>query len=134
VVPQTQQQKVTLDLDALPGGENCLVEVYASDGLATGRARSDPFVVPHKPPRLVIGDPKRNSVAREGALVLLGAGFDERGRSLADDTLVWSSDVDGELGTGPVLEVSLSPGPHQITLRSRDDQGRVGSTSIEVDV
>jgi len=132
VIPLTEEPKVTLDLATLPGGENCLVEVYASDGLATGRARSDFFAVPHKPPRLVISEPQKADVSEKEAIILLGAGFDEEGHSLPDNALIWSSDVDGELGMGPVLEVSLSPGQHQITLSGQDDRGLVGSTSIEL--
>ncbi|MDQ8201387.1 BACON domain-containing carbohydrate-binding protein [Pelagicoccus sp. SDUM812003] len=51
----------------------------------------------------------------EGETVVLGAvAYDPRREEIAD-TIVWRSDIDGELGTGPDLEVVLTPGSHVVT-------------------
>jgi hypothetical protein len=126
VVPATTERTVELELSGLPGGDECLVEVFASDGMATGRARSRAFVVPHKPPRFVVAPVSSESRSASGTVRLLGAGFDEYGRSLGEARLLWTSDRDGVLGYGAVLERALSPGQHSITLSGTDARGESG--------
>ncbi|MFO7749079.1 MAG: hypothetical protein R6V54_03210 [Desulfobacteraceae bacterium] len=53
-----------------------------------------------------------------------GAGTDTEDGDLTGDALVWSSNVDGGLGTGASIAVdSFSEGEHTITLTATDSQG-----------
>jgi hypothetical protein len=54
--------------------------------------------------------------------------------SLGDSALSWVSSIDGALGTGQLLEVSLSPGIHTITLTATDSGGLTSTASIQITV
>ncbi len=44
----------------------------------------------------------------------------------------WSSDLDGPLGTGPIVVTRLSPGVHTVTLRVTDSTGRSANATVAV--
>jgi len=49
------------------------------------------------------------------------------------ESLVWTSDVDGALGTGAEVVVdTLSTGMHRITLSATDSDGNVGQAAIRL--
>ena len=48
--------------------------------------------------------------------------------------MVWTSDVDEQLGTGGSISAILSAGSHQITLTATDSQQAQGSSAISVTV
>lgn len=49
-------------------------------------------------------------------------------------SLSWSSSLNGSLGTGPTLAVTLSVGSHTITARATDSQGETTSASVSVTI
>jgi len=53
---------------------------------------------------------------------------------LGDSALSWVSSQDGVLGNGQILEVTLSPGVHTITLTATDSEGLQDTDSIQVTV
>lgn len=62
-----------------------------------------------------------------------GWGVSQIGEELAGAALVWSSDYDGEFGTGEVVATSdLSAGPHLVTLTATDEFGLSASEEIEI--
>jgi alpha-tubulin suppressor-like RCC1 family protein len=62
-----------------------------------------------------------------------GGGVSQTGLELTGAALVWSSDFDGEFGTGEVLTTStLSAGLHLITLTATDDFGLSASDGFEI--
>ncbi len=67
--------------------------------------------------------PLNHSTFREGdSITFSGTGFDYNGISLSGSSLVWSSDIDGLIGTGSTFSKSdLSNGSHCITLTALDD-------------
>jgi hypothetical protein len=134
VARRLERPSCELDLGRLPGGEECIVEVYTSDGVATGRLRSAPFRVAHKLPRAVIAAPVRGESLTSSWVRLLGAGIDEGGRAISKEHLVWSSNRDGTLGRGDFLEVRLSPGRHTLRLVVRDAGEREGAAEVAVKV
>ena len=134
VKPRLSSASATLDLRRLPGGGRCRVEVYTSDGLQTGRARSRAFTVPHKPPRAIIATPATGVRLRSRAVRLLGAGLDDGGRAIPNERLVWRSNRDGDLGTGGVVDAVLSSGRHRLALHVTDADGRAGRAVANVTV
>ena len=54
--------------------------------------------------------------------------------SLGDSALSWVSSIDGALGAGQLLEVSLSLGVHTITLTATDSGGLTSTASIPITV
>ena len=86
------------------------------------------------PPTASITGPPDGSVFLEGSPVTLqGSGVDPQEGALTAGSLLWSSDVDGVLGTGGSLTIStLSPGPHTITLTATDGGGLSGTDAIGI--
>ena len=54
---------------------------------------------------------------------------------LSEDSLVWESSIDGEIGTGKEFtEDNLSEGTHIITLTATNSQGESNSSSITITI
>jgi hypothetical protein len=123
---------VSVDLDALPGGERCLFQVLAHAGLRTSTATSAEFRVPQRPAQLLIASPRNGENLDEGSSVyLFGAAFLPGGAMASPDHLQWSSDRDGALGAGSqVMVQTLSAGEHRITLQS--DAAGVKPVSVRI--
>jgi hypothetical protein len=68
------------------------------------------------------------------AVNLIGAATDEQDGELSGASLRWSSDVDGNLGTGESLVVALSVGEHELRLVATDSDGNTGFDVVEVTV
>lgn len=85
-------------------------------------------------PVVTISSPADSSIFDEGTTVSLQGSAEDPGEGpLSGSSLVWSSDADGELGTGEsVSESGLSSGPHTITLTATDSDGNQGSASVEL--
>ena len=123
-----------LDTGTLPGGTKAFVRILASDGVNTGQADAGPFVVAGKPPTAIINSPVSEAAFAPGENVLFaGDGFDPEDGSLPEDSLTWTSDQDGALGSGRTLERSnLREGQHTITLTVVDSLGNQDTDSIIV--
>jgi hypothetical protein len=127
-----------LDFSGLPGttGASGMIKVMVSDGFNSAEDSSDnPFTVGNKPPDAAIISPPSGAAFTIGPKVVLeGAGMDLEDGSLGDSALSWASNIDGALGAGQLLEVSLSPGLHTITLTATDTGGLPSSASISITV
>jgi PKD repeat protein len=138
--PQAQALQVTqfaLDLNQLPGGAAARVRVTATDGIRAEEGTSDPFPVPAKPPEVFIDGPLQNAVYMVGDEVTLnGAAYDPQDEWIEDDTkLVWTSERDGELGTGELVFLDdLTPGSQIITLTATNSFSLSSSRSVTVTI
>jgi hypothetical protein len=125
-----------VDTANLPGGEQCLFRVWASDGLNTGHDVSDAaFAVGRKPPEAVIAAPEEGATLRPAEpLALWGLGSDPEDGPLPDAALTWTDSISGTLGTGSEVELpqGLGRGWHTITLTARDSDGMTGTDSVQV--
>jgi PKD repeat protein len=65
---------------------------------------------------------------------LRGHAVDAEGGPLTGAALIWSSDLDGKLGTGGSVDVALSRGRHTIQLVATDSRGARGTAQITVSV
>ena len=95
-----------------------MIKVLASDGFHTAGDVSDQrFTVPGKPPVPVIVSPPVGAQFKVGVQIKLqGYAVDLEEGMVAPGSLSWSSNLDGALGAGSILEVTLSEGTHTITL------------------
>lgn len=125
------------DTDKVPGSVNAVIRVLASDGINTSQDDSDTvFTVASKSPEVAILSPRdQTSLAAERLIIFDGEAYDAEDGSLHDSSLTWSSDKDGEIGTGrKVSSDSLSVGPHIITLAAVDSAGNRGTANISLTV
>jgi hypothetical protein len=136
VAADLTEPRSAVNLDLLPGGDDCRFQVVASRGIRTTVTESDPFAVPVKPVQAQVLDPRPDAVYREGeAVVLRGGGFSPDHETTRFDEVSWSSSVDGHLGVGYEHAVTtLSPGRHRITLSVPDGLGGEATSAVFIEV
>jgi hypothetical protein len=123
------------NLDDLAGGNDAFFRVIATDNTGNSASGdSEHFRVATKPPVATILAPEDGSEHQIGnPVVLTGSAADKEDRTLPPEAYVWSSDRDGQIGTGPLNPVAdLSPGWHTITLAVTDSDGQKGSASVRI--
>jgi beta-lactam-binding protein with PASTA domain len=128
---------LTADFSTLPGtnGQG-LIRVLVSDGVNTGSATSPNFSIPKKVPTVVkILAPAPGSAQPVFDQVwFTGLAYDPDDGMLSGTELAWSSDIQGPLGWGGSLTVTLMPGVHTITLTATDSDGNSISTSETITI
>jgi len=88
---------------------------------------------PNKAPTVVITSPSTGHLFETtDNISFTGSATDDEDGSLTGASLVWTSDIDGQLGTGGSINATLSAGPHKITLTATDSQKSQGSSEISV--
>jgi hypothetical protein len=127
-----------LDASRLPGSQQALLRVIATDGANTAQDTSDAaFTVEGKPPTALILYPVTGQRFEPGRPVLLeGSGTDLEDGPLSDDMRFrWRSSIEGELGIGRKLFFEdLLPGRHVITLEVMDSDGFTGSATVAITI
>jgi hypothetical protein len=125
-----------VDSAYLAGSSQGLFEVRASANLHTVVARLGPFNLDKKAPVAAITMPEEGLVFSSGeSIILSGNGFDFEDGPLAEERLAWSSNLDGNLGTGESLMLdTLAPGLHTITLLISDSDGQTAQDQIQVEI
>lgn len=127
----SETDRRTLSTDVAVGRHTFVLTVTDD----TGRSVSDMVLIEVLAPDPIVaillpGPGTTHAAGRE--LVFHGRGVDQYDSPLAYDQLVWTSDLDGEIGTGEVFTTDdLSPGEHVVTLQGTDRDGFVGSASVE---
>lgn len=87
------------------------------------------------PPVVVISAPDDASSHDEGDSIAFTATSTDAESGDISAGIVWTSDVDGSLGTGGTVNIStLSIGTHTITATSTDSGGLVGTDSITITI
>jgi len=87
------------------------------------------------PPTAEIISPTDQDVANKGGVILLeGNGIDAEDGILPSTNLQWTSDKDGPLGTGNVINSELSKGSHNITLIVTDSMNETGTAVVIVNI
>jgi hypothetical protein len=128
---------LTVATDLLPGGSECLVRVGANDGFYTTWDVVDGHLVAERRgPTVDIWSPQEGDrYPTSRWLVLSGQAYDQDRAFLEGENLVWTSDREGELGTGAEVEpAALSYGGHVITLTATDGEGLSASQSVTITV
>ena len=131
-----KKKELTENFDDLPGGTSAQLRVTASDGVNAVSANSALFTVHPKPPEIFIGELEWGKDYEYGAEVLLEAeAYDLNDGWLADNQIVWSSNLNGILGVGSTLIVdNLNPGEHTITASVTNSSGLTATDRTKLTV
>jgi predicted secreted protein len=83
-----------------------------------------------------IATPADNATFYKGQeMSFRGTATDSDNATLTGDLLVWSSSLDGPIGTGETFTTdALSPGRHTITLTATDARGIAGTDTVSISV
>ncbi|MFW6163548.1 MAG: Ig-like domain-containing protein, partial [Planctomycetota bacterium] len=101
--------------------------VDAAAAVGTGTPSNDP-------PTVSITDPADGSIFDSGASIsFAGTASDTEDGDLTA-SLAWTSDKDGQIGTGGSFSTTLSDGTHTITASVTDSGGKTASDSITITV
>jgi len=127
---------LTVDFSSLPGtaASQALIRVLVSDGVNTGSATSQAFTVAKKVPSTILIASPQPGYTQSAAdpLELIGYALDPDDGMLHGSSLAWSDSVQGALGSGSPLSVTLQPGPHTITLTGTDSDGNTITATTSV--
>jgi len=112
----TADETITFDASALPGGDDCLLELIVTDGFHTTRTRSAGYRVEPKGWVLWILSPGPGAALSASAPVLLAAqGYQHEERRPGFEGIAWTSSLDAGVGEGGQVMAALRPGDHTIT-------------------
>ena len=118
----------------LTPGEHTLAASATDQWGKTTEITTAVTVVANASPTVTITAPAGDVTVIEGvSLMLLGNADDDEDGALAY-AIQWSSDIDGALGTGASLGVTLSVGTHQLTAQVIDSRGKSGVANRQVTV
>lgn len=127
-------ESVLLPGGRLLSGEHIITLTATDSGQLTGSDQVTILVEENQPPEVRITSPADgSSFVLSEDIVLEGTGDDREDGSLTGGSLVWSSNLTGELGTGESVVLAggtLSPGTHIITLTATDSGSLTGSDSV----
>ncbi|MEA3558978.1 MAG: hypothetical protein U9R75_06965 [Candidatus Thermoplasmatota archaeon] len=113
------------------------IEVFATDGTETVNETFDLTIInSNDPPTtpIISISPEMNVLVGDGAVTLTANATDPDLKWGDELTFTWSSDIQGELGTGNSIELTLQEGAHLITVEVADDTGETRSSTISVEV
>ncbi len=90
---------------------------------------------PNQPPTSTIASPAAGaSYTTSQTISFQGSGVDPEDGTLSGASLVWTSNLSGQLGTGGSFSRTLPAGTHTITLTAADSKGAYGSASRTITV
>lgn len=101
-----------------------------------GPTDPDPDPDPNQAPSVSITSPDDGATFETGVEITFeGSATDPEDGNLAGGSLTWSSDVDGQIGTGETVTTNtLSEGAHEITLEAEDSEGATASASVGITI
>lgn len=128
-----------VDLTRLPGGNQALIRVTASDGFNSAQDQSDAvFSVPLRAPGAFIATPEDNHLyVGDQTIILKGLALDMKEGLLDTSRLTWSSSLNSALGSGNSLSLNaldLQEGIHTISLTARNSTALAGVATVAIKV
>jgi len=133
LVMSLDETEYKVDLDQLPSGKSCKLQVMASILLRTTTAETEMFEVSRTPAQAMISPVPQDGQTQQSEVVeLAGCAYSPDGCADEGDCR-WNSSLDGDLGCGEYLIANnLTPGEHVISFTAPDGMG--GSTHAEYTV
>ncbi|MEO7455626.1 MAG: PKD domain-containing protein [Gemmatimonadaceae bacterium] len=123
---------------AAPGVYTVTLTVRDAAGLTNSQSQQVTVGAPpaNQSPSATISSPANGASAVQGTSVsFAGTGSDPEDGVLSGSSLVWTSSLDGTIGTGTSFSRSnLSVGTHTITLTATDAQGATGTASVSITI
>jgi PKD repeat protein len=118
------------------GNYRVTYRVTDNDGMSSPAAAVTVTVVANQIPTVTITSPLNWATYAPGATITFtGRATDHEDGVLTGASLVWTSDRDGQIGTGTSFTRSdLSLGTHRITLLATDSNGAGGSAEVTIHV
>jgi hypothetical protein len=115
-----------LDWNELPGGEECILRLIASDGLNTTSAQTAPFPVTDKLPSVsIIGLREGGQYAAGEPVALSGFAFDLEDGEIPSSQLQWLNSQGLLMGVGAqIVMEDLPAGEQRIFLLANDSSGQ----------
>jgi len=87
----------------------------------------------HHPPTATITSPPAGATFAQGASIAFrGSATDPEDGTLTGASLVWTSSIAGQIGTGTSFTRTLPVGTHTITLTATDSHGAMGTDSVTI--
>lgn len=84
-----------------------------------------------KPPQATINHPGDMEMRVAGVLFpFIGVANDPEDGALSGASLVWTSDLSGQIGTGTMFDATLPVGTHKVTLTATDKDGNKATDSL----
>ena len=121
---------------AVPGVYRAAYRATDDDGATSSAASVVVTVVPNQMPQVAIVSPADGARFAPGdPITFTGVATDHEDGSLIGASLVWTSSIDGQIGTGNSFTRSdLSEGTHTITLTAMDSYGWGVSARVTISV
>ncbi len=118
---------------SLRGTDDGRFRVAVSDGLRTTAVATSAFAIADMPPSAWILQGGELEVAAGDLIRLSGSASDREDDDFPPSAYVWTSDREGELGSGPIVEMrNASLGTHVVRLTVTDSMGQSASAEIVV--
>lgn len=114
-------------------GEHTITATATDAFGATGTDHIDVVVVDTPPSAFITYPPTGSTFYTSQTINFSGYAFDPD-QVIADEDLAWTSNIDGDLGTGPTVSGQLSAGTHTITLTATDNYGLQRTATITITV
>lgn len=86
------------------------------------------------PPKVTISSPSDEQVFASGASISFAGTADDKEDGDVTPSLVWVSDIDGQIGTGGSFSKILTDNSHTITATATDSGNKSGSKSVTITV
>ncbi len=124
----------SFDLPLGPGNHMIILSAFNSDSIFGADTISITKDAGNPPVATIIEPADGAELMDSDSIEFIGSGFDVEDGELFDDALVWTSNVDGFIGTGSFPKKMLSIGEHIITLTVTDSDDMTGIDQITVTV
>jgi hypothetical protein len=98
---------------------------------AAAAAESGPI---NQPPTVSIASPNDGDSFESNTIITFQGTADDPEDGDITSSLVWTSDIDGQIGTGGRVDAILSEGQHTVSAQATDSGGRAGGHTISVTV
>ena len=98
-------------------------------------ATSDRATVVAANPTITIQNPDDgDTFSSSTSIPFVASASDPQDGPLSGSSIVWTSDLDGQIGTGEAFNTTLTVGAHQITATATDSDGKTGTDTIGITV